>query len=103
MTLAIPAYLDSLHGLIPCTVTGWNGVKLVVDFPDEDPLHWSGLTTNAWRGRSGEEFAPRYIVPVWKVHKTTGVSRGAGISPYNWGKIIAFRKANPLKTIPREL
>jgi len=72
------AYLDSREGLVPCVVRSVHGRTLVVDFPEDGQvLHWSGMTRNAWKGRTGESFPDTRIVPRTAVH-------GHRITPYRW-------------------
>lgn len=81
--LGDPAFLDSHQGLIACTVVGVVDGDLIVDFDDSEPLHWSGLTRNAWRGRKGERFSRHQIVPAKAVRQRYG-SACATIRPYSW-------------------
>ena len=62
-----PVYLDSLRGLIPGRIVGVRRdrgrLELQVEFDaGAKALHWSGLTENAWAGRT-EWWPAREIVP----------------------------------------
>lgn len=63
------AYLDSTQGLIPCIVKklerdkNFGTIRITVHFPeDEEPLHWSGMTKNVWKGKTAT-FSSTQIVP----------------------------------------
>ncbi len=60
-------YLDSLRGLIPGRIVGVRRDRGVLELQVEfdagaKALHWSGLTENAWAGRT-EWWSAREIVP----------------------------------------
>jgi hypothetical protein len=80
------AYLDSLHGLVPCKVTAVDEARITVDFDDaEKTLHWAGGESNAWRGQKGEQFPPLMVVPRKSVRwPTRPTDPNPTIRPYRW-------------------
>lgn len=79
-----PVYLDSLRGLIPGRIMGARrdsrgALELQVEFDTgAKALHWSGLTENAWAGRT-EWWSAREIVP-----RATADLRRDRIKSHTW-------------------
>ena len=76
------AFYDGITGLSPCTVVEIRGRDVVVDFDDDERVvHWSGMGSNPWRGRKGETFPVRRVVPALAVSED-----GMRIAAYVWSK-----------------